>query len=185
MGFDDTGGFDDTVQRIGSDPFATPDAQRDPARRLRGRLAAPVTVWTAVDADGAAVGLTVSSVLVVEGAPAEMVGVIGPLSDLAEALGVGRRFVVHLLASDQARLAEQFAGRFPGDPFAEQAWAASAWGPTLERLGTRASCTVTGRQPLGYGLLVRGRIDGVVLGGERPGPLVHYRGRYATAAARR
>ena len=185
MGWDDTAGFDDGVQRIGSDPFAAPEAQRDPARRLRGRLAEPVTVWTAVDADGGPIGLTVSSVLVVEGAPAEVVGVIGPLSDLAEALGVGRRFVVHLLASDQVRLAEQFAGQFPGDPFAEHPWAMSAWGPTLERLGTRASCTVAGRQPLGYGLLVRGRIDSVVLGTERPGPLVHYRGRYATVAARR
>ena len=29
------------------DPFATPPGKRSPARRLRGRLPAPVTIWTA------------------------------------------------------------------------------------------------------------------------------------------
>jgi hypothetical protein len=29
-------------------PFAVPPERRDPARRLRGRLVAPVTVWTVV-----------------------------------------------------------------------------------------------------------------------------------------
>ncbi|MFY1635440.1 flavin reductase family protein [Solwaraspora sp. WMMB335] len=29
------------------DPFTTPEHERSPARRLRGRLAAPVTLWTA------------------------------------------------------------------------------------------------------------------------------------------
>jgi len=31
----------------GQPPFAVPAERRDPARRLRGRLVAPVTVWTA------------------------------------------------------------------------------------------------------------------------------------------
>ncbi|WP_233604170.1 flavin reductase family protein [Micromonospora sp. HM5-17] len=30
-----------------TDPFATPEGQRSPIRRFRGRLAAPVTLWTA------------------------------------------------------------------------------------------------------------------------------------------
>ena len=34
--------------RIGMQPpFTVPPERRDPARRLRGRLVAPVTVWTA------------------------------------------------------------------------------------------------------------------------------------------
>ena len=50
--------------RIGSQPpFAVPAERRDPARRLRGRLVAPVTVWTAGDPSRGA-GLTVSSILV-------------------------------------------------------------------------------------------------------------------------
>jgi 3-hydroxy-9,10-secoandrosta-1,3,5(10)-triene-9,17-dione monooxygenase reductase component len=31
----------------GQPPFAVPPERRDPTRRLRGRLVAPVTVWTA------------------------------------------------------------------------------------------------------------------------------------------
>ena len=49
--------------RVGSQaPFTVPPERRDPARRLRGRLVAPVTVWTAGRPPGGA-GLTVSSVL--------------------------------------------------------------------------------------------------------------------------
>ena len=46
-------------------PFVAAVEDRDPGRRLRGRLVAPVTVWTASGADGP-VGLTVSSVLMVK-----------------------------------------------------------------------------------------------------------------------
>src|ERR687897_2473668 len=49
--------------RIGSQPpFAVPAERRDPVRPLRGRLVAPVTVWTAGRPPGGA-GLTVFSVL--------------------------------------------------------------------------------------------------------------------------
>ena len=47
-------------------PFQTPADQREPARRLRGRLTSPVTIWTAYGAEGP-VGLTVSSIIVAEG----------------------------------------------------------------------------------------------------------------------
>jgi hypothetical protein len=36
----------------GQHPFATPPDRRSPARRLRGRLLAPVTVWTAGAPEG-------------------------------------------------------------------------------------------------------------------------------------
>jgi hypothetical protein len=48
-----------------SDPFATPEQDKSPVRRLRGRLASAVTLWTA---PGPA-GLTVSSMLVADGDP--------------------------------------------------------------------------------------------------------------------
>jgi hypothetical protein len=49
--------------RVGREPpFAVPPERRDPVRRLRGRLVAPVTVWTAGRPPGGA-GLTVSSEL--------------------------------------------------------------------------------------------------------------------------
>ena len=55
-----------------TDPFATPDEEKSAVRRLRGRLAAPVTLWTT---PGPA-GLTVSSTLVADGDPGRVLGLI-------------------------------------------------------------------------------------------------------------
>src|SRR5579884_2047030 len=110
-------GLDDGFRRTGPDPFRTPADGGDRIRRLRGRLAAPVTVWTAQRADGEAAGITVSSVMLVEGDPPAVVGVVGPLSEFREAVVASGRFVVHVLSSAQVRLADQCALRYPGDPF--------------------------------------------------------------------
>ncbi|MHB8506761.1 MAG: hypothetical protein ACYDEN_13760, partial [Acidimicrobiales bacterium] len=56
--------------------------------------------------------------------------------------------------------------------------------PQLEAVGTRASCSLLGSAELGYGLLVRAKIDHVVIGGGAERPLVHYRGAYATVGRR-
>ena len=51
-----------------TDPFAVPAAERSPMRRLRGRLPAAVTLWTAYGAADRPAGLTVSSkILAVDG----------------------------------------------------------------------------------------------------------------------
>ena len=50
-----------------TDPFATPDADRSPVRRMRGRLATAVTLWTAGGDPVPPAGLTVSSTLVADG----------------------------------------------------------------------------------------------------------------------
>jgi 3-hydroxy-9,10-secoandrosta-1,3,5(10)-triene-9,17-dione monooxygenase reductase component len=95
--------------RIGMQPpFAVPLQRRDPARRLRGRLVAPVTVWTAGDSPAGA-GLTVSSVLVAEGQPARRLGRIDPTSAFWEAMQEARAFVVHVLAAGDRALAERFS----------------------------------------------------------------------------
>ena len=73
-----------------TDPFAVPAGQRSPVRRLRGRLAAPVTLWTA---PGPA-GLTVSSTLVAEGEPDRLLGLIDAESDLWAAVEEAGRFAV-------------------------------------------------------------------------------------------
>jgi 3-hydroxy-9,10-secoandrosta-1,3,5(10)-triene-9,17-dione monooxygenase reductase component len=56
---------------------------------------APVTVWTAGRPPGA-VGLTVSSVLVAEGQPARLLGLIDPTSAFWEAMQKTRAFVVRV-----------------------------------------------------------------------------------------
>lgn len=166
------------MSRIGLDPFATPPEWRDSARRLRGRLAAPVTVWTA-RGEGGDVGVTVASVLVVEGEPALLLGLLGPLSDFYEALSTSRRFLVHVLAASQRRLAETFAGRYPtGDPFEHVGVAATPWGPRLEGVGTVAGCELVGGSEVGDSVLVRGAIGHLELAEPAPAPLVWHRGAY-------
>lgn len=174
---------DDGSGRIGTDPFAVPPGDRDPARRLRGRLPAPVTVWTAAGGDGWA-GLTVSSVMVAEGEPASVLGLVGGLTDLWAAATESGRFVVHLLGATDMRLADRFAQRYPGDPFEGLAVSEGGWGPELQAIPARACCTVAGATETGYALLVRGTVDRVDLP-DRPGPpLVHHRGRYVTIGPR-
>jgi 3-hydroxy-9,10-secoandrosta-1,3,5(10)-triene-9,17-dione monooxygenase reductase component len=177
--------FDDGVSHIGSDPFATPLEGREPARRLRGRLAAPVTVWTAQAAGKAPAGITVSSVLVAEGAPPEIIGLVDPLSTFWDAAQETERFVVQVLTSDQERLAEKFALRFPGDPFADEETLPTAWGPALASASSRAGCTLMGSTEAGYSQLVRARIEEVVLDERAVRPLVYYRGAYLSTGSGR
>jgi 3-hydroxy-9,10-secoandrosta-1,3,5(10)-triene-9,17-dione monooxygenase reductase component len=67
---------------------------------------APATVWTAAHPpDGA--GPTVSSVLVAEGQPAHLLGLIDPTSAFWEAMQEARAFVVHVLALGDRALAER------------------------------------------------------------------------------
>lgn len=174
---------DDGRRRIGSDPFAPDPADpeaTDPGRRLRGRLAAPVTVWTAFDGEGHATGITVSSVVVAEGEKPSVLGLVGPLSEFWEAVRETKRFVVHVLSTDHVRVADQFALRYPGDPFEGQATTPTPWGPILDAVTVRARCRLEGFLEAGYQLLVRGLVEEVDLPPVRQGPLVHYRGRYLT-----
>lgn len=177
-------GVDDGWNRVGVDPFAA-GATIDTVRRLRGRLAAPVTVWTAYDSEGRGTGITVSSVMVAEGEPASVLGLVGPLSDFWEAAQASGRFIVHVLASEARRVADQFALRYPGDPFEDVSVSRTGWGPSLDAAALRARCSVSGFLEVGYQLLVRGVLDGADLPDEDTSPLIHYRGRYLTTAPRR
>jgi flavin reductase (DIM6/NTAB) family NADH-FMN oxidoreductase RutF len=77
-----------------------------------------VTVWTAASLDRRA-GLTVSSLLVAEGEPAEVLGLIDPLSELFDVLVERGAFVVHVLDHSDRRLAGMFAGEYPLDAIEE------------------------------------------------------------------
>jgi 3-hydroxy-9,10-secoandrosta-1,3,5(10)-triene-9,17-dione monooxygenase reductase component len=166
------------------DPFATPPEQRDPARRLRGRLTSPVTVWTA-GAPGSPSGLTVSSIMVAEGAPPSVAGLVNPLSDLWDAIQETAAFVVHVLDRDQRALAERFAGRrpSPGGLFRDVRVAHGEWGPVLTDVANRARCRLSATQELGYHELVLGTIEGVDTT-PLEDPLAYFLGRYRTLRPR-
>ena len=177
----------DGTWRIGDNPFAVPPELKDRVRQLRGRLAAPVTVWTAAFSDGRPVGITVSSVLVGEGEPPVILGLIGTLTEFWEAVIESRRFVVHVLNEDQRRAADEFAGRYTQVTFTA-GWSSadqSEWGPILSDIGTRAYCRLGGFMESGYFLLVRGDIERIELEDPAPPPLVHYRGGYSGLRPRR
>jgi 3-hydroxy-9,10-secoandrosta-1,3,5(10)-triene-9,17-dione monooxygenase reductase component len=163
-----------------SDPFATPDDARSPVRRLRGRLPAGVSLWTAYGADGRPAGLTVSSTLVVEGDPSRVLGVLDEESTLAEAARASGRFAVMPLRESDSRLADIFAGIMPapGGPFVGGDWQRTDFGPVLAGGAAWAGCTVADVRPLGWGVLVEAIIGPVEIGPEAGSPLIHYRGRY-------
>ena len=171
-------GYGGPVIRHGVDPFATPPERRSDVRRLRGRLAASVTVWTSGGADDRA-GLTVSSLMVAEGEPSLVIGLMNDTTDLFDAIGSSGRFVVHLLGPKDRIVADRFAGLrpSPGGLFEDIETALSDWGPVMEPFPNRVYCRYTGSTAAGYHQLVFGDIDRIELD-ELSEPLLYFRGRY-------
>jgi flavin reductase (DIM6/NTAB) family NADH-FMN oxidoreductase RutF len=165
-------------------PFLPPEADRSPVRRLRGRLPSPVTVWTAGSA-GSRAGLTVSSLLVADGDPGYVLGVLDPLSDLWDALRATGAAVVNLLSWQHRQLADAFGyvAPAPGGPFRLGEWIDTEWGPALADADGWAGCLLADRPAieLGWGVLVQLRVVHTAFG-EDGAPLVHRRGRYLTVA---
>jgi flavin reductase (DIM6/NTAB) family NADH-FMN oxidoreductase RutF len=167
---------------VGSDdPFATLLDERRLDRRFRGRLVAPVTVWTAGSSARRA-GLTVSSLLVAEGDPAEVLGLLDPLSDLFDVLVERGRFVVHVLDAGDRRLAGMFAGAYPVDPFEEVATSEGDFGPVIGGTRHTLGSRLVRSEVVGFQMLVRGRIEALDIAPDAGQPLVRYRGRYRKLA---
>ncbi|SDE44747.1 NADH-FMN oxidoreductase RutF, flavin reductase (DIM6/NTAB) family [Auraticoccus monumenti] len=162
-------------------PFATPDSERSPLRRLRGRLPQAVTVWT-TGAGAAREGWTLSSVLVADGEPGEVLGLLDPDSDLAAELDPGTALVVNVLDAGQRAVADAFArvAPSPGGPFRTGDWEQGPHGPRL--LGAQGWLGVRvldgPEVHVGWSLLVRAVVETVELDADRS-TLVHTRGRYS------
>lgn len=159
-------------------PFATPLDKREPGRRLRGRLAAPVTVWTSGTLPSGT-GLTISSIVLAEGRPSMILGLMNETTDVFEIIRTTGSFVVHVLDYSDRVLADRFAGLrpSPGGLFAGLEVAESDWGPILSDVTNRAYCRFADESPAGYQRLVRGEIEKIDLE-ELATPLVYFRGRY-------
>jgi flavin reductase like protein len=165
-------------------PFAAAAGDRSPLRRLRGRLVAPVSVWAAGSGRTRA-GWTVSSFVLADGEPGEVVGLLDEDSDLADRLtaGADAGFTVNVLGWRDRQLAEAFAGLAPapGGVFRLGSWSDSDWGPVLQGtagwLGARLRPGPI--EHSGWALLLRGVVEHV-----EPAPvpadglLAHVRGRY-------
>jgi flavin reductase (DIM6/NTAB) family NADH-FMN oxidoreductase RutF len=160
-------------------PFLPPEGDRNPVRRLRGRLPLPVSVWTAARG-GRPAGWTVSSMLVADGEPPELLGLLDEDSDLADLLHDGGTVAVSLLGGAHRPLADAFAGLAPapGGAFRMADWTDTDWGPVLADgpgwLGARIT-DATGKA--GWTLLVRAVIEHVEVA-DAADVLGHLRGRY-------
>ena len=162
-------------------PFLPPEGERQPLRRLRGRMPAPVSVWTSAQ-QGRPVGWTVSSLLVADGEPAEVLGLLDEESDLADALQERRVFAVNLLSWSHRSLADAFAGLAPapGGPFRMAQWVDTEWGPVLDgAVGWLGARLLPGEpQHAGWSLLVRAQVEHVELAPAATEVLGHVHGRY-------
>ncbi|MGA8851354.1 MAG: flavin reductase family protein [Aeromicrobium sp.] len=157
-------------------PFATPEGDRDPLRRLRGRMAAPVTVWT-TGTGKERHGLTISSVVVAEGEPAHVLGLVDEDADFWTARP--ETVVVNLLGSPHRYVADVFAGSAPapGGMFTQGEWDDSPWGPVLrDSVGWIGLRLAPDPREVGWRLLVDGVVEHAEVG--EADPLIHLRGRY-------
>ena len=162
-----------------SNPFAT---EPDPIRRFRGRLGGAVSLWTAGTGSTRA-GLTVSSLMVANGAPARVLGLLDPDSDFRGVLEDTGRAVVQLLEWDDRDLAEAFGGLgpAPGGPFTLRSWTDTAYGPLLADR-THALVRLESAADVGWSVLATAVIVEVVAVEEHH-PLEHRRGRYREAGS--
>ena len=162
-------------------PFA--GGESEPLRRFRGRMPAAVSVWVA-ERGGRRAGWTLSSFLVAQGEPGEVVGIVDEDSDLADLLEPGTPFTVNLLGWSHRALADAFAGvaPAPGGAFRLAEWRDTVWGPVLADASWLGARLTTAPDHAGWGLLVRAVIEHVEIADE-PTPtespmLMVARGRY-------
>ena len=164
-----------------SHPFAAGEQDRKPLRRFRGRMASPVSIWAA-SSGGNRAGWTLSSFLVADGDPGEVIGLVDEESALADILAETTTVTVSLLGWGQRALADAFAGvaPAPGGPFAIAGWADTEWGPVLvESLGWIGARLRSDPDHAGWGLLVRAVVERVEIQTPPTDDLLCYvRGRY-------
>lgn len=131
--------------------------------------------------EGRRTGLTVSSLVVIEGEPGRIEVVVGPTTDLWETVEESGRFVIHVCGEQHRAMAEVFAGLrpSPGGIFTGLEVTQSQWGPVIEQLADRAYCSFESRSEIGYGGVVSGVIDRIEVA-DSAQPLVYFRGSYRT-----
>jgi flavin reductase (DIM6/NTAB) family NADH-FMN oxidoreductase RutF len=168
-----------------SHPFQASEQDRNPLRRFRGRMTSPVSIWAA-SSGGRRAGWTLSSFLVADGDPGEVIGLIDEESALADILPETTALTVNLLGWDQRALADAFAGvaPAPGGPFSLAAWNDTDWGPVLTNsLGWIGARLKPDPDHAGWGLLLRAVVERVELQTNPADELLCYvHGRYRSLA---
>lgn len=163
-------------------PFQALPEDRDPVRRLRGRIGGAVTLWTSGGGAVRPAGLTVSSRMIAAGNPGHALALVDPDADLLVAVRESGAAVLNLPTWEHRALADAFGGvsPAPGGAFRMADWTDTEWGPALVGAGGWAGLRLPDGQPpreVGWSLLLDMVIEHVDLGADVD-PLVHRRGRY-------
>ena len=147
-------------------------------RQLLGRFATGVTVVTARDARGQAVGMTASSVASVSLDPPLLFVSVSHEHDMHAALLVTRHFTLNVLAADQEALSRRFAAdhpdRFAGVGYRENKHGVAVLDGVLASIDCEKQHEVAGGDhTVFFGLVTGGTVT------DRS-PLLYYRGGYAS-----
>ena len=170
-----------------SDTVESPSFPTVPARELRaamGRFATGVTVVTSIDEAGAPVGTTANSVTSVSLDPPLVLVCFARDSLTLAAVRAHDAFAVNVLAEHHGHLSAAFARRGTSD-----AWdgifhvAGPTASPRLEEALACIDCSVERLLPAGDHVIVLGRVLDVHVSEHGRGPLVFYRGAYASLHA--
>jgi len=118
--------------------------------------------------------------LVADGEPGEVIGLIDPASDIFDALSVTERWAVSLLSHRDRQLSDAMAGLAPapGGPFRLAQWRDTEWGPVLASSPGWLGARLLGAPvDAGWSMLVRGVVEQIEID-ESVAPVAYVRGRY-------
>ena len=156
-----------------------PTFSGDEFRAALATFATGVTIVTALDEDGAPVGLTANSFNSVSIEPPLVLWSLSRQAGSMPAFAGGTHYAVHILAAGQHALAERFAQK-QVDRFAGVAWQRGASGPPLlDGAAAVFECFNRSRYDEGDHVIFVGEVERCA---HRPGvtPLIFHGGRYFT-----
>ena len=152
------------------------DLEHRALRDTLGAFATGVTVVTALDEDGSAVGLTVNSFNTVSLEPPLVLWSLSLVSPNLPAFRAARHFAVNVLAADQQAISERFARR-NSDKFAGVDWQGGLGGaPLLAGCCATLECRNEAQHAGGDHLIFIGRVERFAR--QARAPLLFYGGRY-------
>ena len=153
-------------------------------RRVMGHFATGVTVITSVAPDGRPVGTTLNAVSSLSLDPPLLLACFDQSSQTLAAIGSHSAFAVNILAAPQQELSANFARRGRAANWADVPHHPGVTGsPRLHGVLATLECTLEHRLPGGDHEIIVGRVRTVQTGDGAGGPLLFWRGQYASLAA--
>lgn len=156
----------------------------DDFRAAMSRLAAGVSIVTAMDAEGVPRGLTATAVCSVSLRPPLALASLSTGSTTHAAVESAGAFALNLLGRGEEELARRFA-RSADEKFAGVAWEAGVTGcPTITEALAVCECALERAVPAGDHTLFLGRVVRVVVNHAVPNdPLIYFSGEYGALSS--